>query len=73
MKNFDRRWHIKRHMDDNGEALCRPRTSLYTKHILTQEFDAVSCMKCHRIMTGRWPDRETYFKPSNSLKHSESE
>lgn len=62
MKNFDRRWHSKRHMDDNGEALCRPKLSLYAKHELTQDHDMVSCMNCYRRLFGRWPDRETYFK-----------
>lgn len=62
MKNYDKRWHLRRHFDDDGLALCRPRTSLYTKHTLTPELDAVSCMKCFRILSGRWPDRETYFK-----------
>ena len=62
MKNYDREWHVKRHWDDNGEGLCRPKNSLYQKHELTKEIAALSCAKCFRIKFGKWPNRNGYFK-----------
>jgi hypothetical protein len=74
MSNDDKRWHTKRHFEDEGQAACRPRVSLYQRHILTNDHNAVSCAKCFRILNGRWPDRETYFRryarSDNSLKAS---
>lgn len=59
-----RPWHLKRHINDEGEALCRSNTPSYAKTNLAEHLDAVNCAKCLRIHSGQWPQMP--FKTPNS-------
>ena len=60
--------YIKAHIpDENNEPLCKGRKPLVWEFQFTQTIEQVTCKKCFRAKTGRWPHRDSFYtKRSNS-------